>query len=322
VTPPQSIQPPPLTPAAHDDAVRLVRLALAEDLGLSRDEPNPNTVAADITTRLVPAELMGRAEFVVKKDGVLAGLPIARKVFEAVDPGFRSADPRHFFFARSADSRPVPAGEVIAEVDGPYRSLLTAERTALNFLQQLSGVATLTRRFVDAVAGTRATILDTRKTTPGMRLLEKYAVRCGGGANHRIGLHDMILIKDNHLVAFGGDPAAAVQAARAQNPGGRIPIEVEVTSIEQLERVLPLRPEFILLDNMTVAQLTECVRRRDAAFPKGDGPPLEASGGVNLDTVAAIARTGVERISVGALTHSAPALDISMEITPAADARR
>jgi nicotinate-nucleotide pyrophosphorylase (carboxylating) len=193
------------------------------------------------------------------------------------------------------------------------RKLLAMERTALNFLQRLSGVATMTARFVDEVAGTRALILDTRKTTPGWRALEKYAVRCGGGTNHRIGLHDAVLIKDNHLawLAEGGDPIGrAVGLARAGAPEGTKFIEVEVDTLEQLDRALEVGPDIILVDNLGPEKLAEAVRRRDAKAP---GVLLEASGGVNLSTVGAIARSGVDRISVGALTHSAPALDIGLD---------
>jgi nicotinate-nucleotide pyrophosphorylase (carboxylating) len=191
------------------------------------------------------------------------------------------------------------------------RALLTGERTALNFLQRLSGVATLTRRYVDA-AGSRAKILDTRKTTPGWRVLEKYAVRCGGGHNHRMGLFDGILIKDNHLAALGREPGAitkAVSAARAE-AGGGLPVEIEVDRLEQLEEALACRPEIILLDNMSDEQMREAVARRAAVAP---GVQLEASGGITLERIPAIAATGVDRISVGALTHSAPALDIALD---------
>jgi nicotinate-nucleotide pyrophosphorylase (carboxylating) len=197
------------------------------------------------------------------------------------------------------------------------RSLLAMERTALNFLQRLSGIATLTARFVAAVAGTRAAIYDTRKTTPGWRALEKYAVRCGGGHNHRFGLFDAVLIKDNHLAwlqanAAPGelDPiAAAIATARANTPRSTV-IEIEVDSLEQLDRALGRGPDIILVDNLGADLLAEAVRRRDLMAP---AVALEASGGVNLDTVAALARTGVERISVGALTHSAPALDLALD---------
>jgi nicotinate-nucleotide pyrophosphorylase (carboxylating) len=191
--------------------------------------------------------------------------------------------------------------------------LLMMERTALNFLQRLSGIATLTARFVAEVAGTKAVILDTRKTTPGWRALEKYAVRCGGGTNHRFGLYDAVLIKDNHLawLAEGGDPIGrAVAAARAGAPKGNKFIEVEVDTLEQLDRALEVGPDIILVDNLGPEKLAEAVRRRDAKAP---GILLEASGGVTLETVRGLALTGVDRISVGALTHSAPALDIGLD---------
>ena len=212
------------------------------------------------------------------------------------------------------DGDSVEAGTVLAFIAGPMRELLAMERTALNFLQRLSGVATLTARFVQAVRGTNAVILDTRKTTPGWRALEKYAVRCGGGRNHRSGLFDAVLIKDNHLAWIEShdqaDPiGAAISAARAGAPAGTV-IEVEVDTLDQLDRALECRPDIILVDNIGPHGLAEAVRRRDERAP---GVKLEASGGVSLATVADLARTGVDRISVGALTHSAPALDIGLD---------
>jgi nicotinate-nucleotide pyrophosphorylase (carboxylating) len=199
---------------------------------------------------------------------------------------------------------------VLATARGPIPSLLTAERTALNFLQHLSGIATQTRRYVDAIAGLPARILDTRKTLPGWRLLEKYAVRCGGGHNHRTGLYDGILIKDNHLAAIGkASVREAVRLARG-GPFGQLPVEIEVDTLAQFDEALAVGPDIVLLDNMTAEQMREAVRRRNAAAPK---VLLEASGGVNLTTVRTIAETGVDRISVGALTHSAPALDIALD---------
>jgi nicotinate-nucleotide pyrophosphorylase (carboxylating) len=208
-------------------------------------------------------------------------------------------------------------GTELARVSGGVRTLLAAERTALNFLQHLSGIATLTRRYVDAVAGLPVQILDTRKTTPGWRLLAKYAVRCGGGHNHRMGLHDGVLIKDNHLAPFGSGPDAitkAVQAARAK-VGHTVPLEIEVDTLEQLDAALAVRPDIVLLDNMTLDQMREAVRRRNAVAPE---VKLEASGGVNLESIRGIAETGVDSISVGALTHSAPALDIALDYLPSA----
>ncbi len=206
----------------------------------------------------------------------------------------------------------VVSGDEIASVAGPMRAILAMERTALNFLQRLSGVATLTARFVAEVAGTGAVILDTRKTTPGWRALEKYAVRCGGGRNHRLGLYDAVLIKDNHLawLAHQGDPiVSAIASARAHAPPGTV-VEVEVDSLDQLDRALECRPDVILVDNFGPDSLAEAVRRRDALAP---GVLLEASGGVTLQSVRALAETGVDRISVGALTHSAPALDVGLD---------
>jgi nicotinate-nucleotide pyrophosphorylase (carboxylating) len=199
---------------------------------------------------------------------------------------------------------------VLATVTGPLRAILAAERTALNFLQRLSGVATLTHKFVAAIEGFRTQVLDTRKTTPGWRRLEKYAVRAGGGTNHRFGLHDAILIKDNHLAGLGGDVRRAVEAARAATGNGRVPVEVEVDTLEQLESALSARADIVLLDNMTLDQLRSAVEHRDSIAPE---VKLEASGGVTLTTVRDIAATGVDRISVGAITHSAPALDIGLD---------
>jgi nicotinate-nucleotide pyrophosphorylase (carboxylating) len=201
----------------------------------------------------------------------------------------------------------VERGQVIAQVSGPGRAILTGERVALNFLQRMSGIATTTRRYVDAVEGTAATILDTRKTVPGLRLLDKWAVRLGGGSNHRIGLYDMVLIKDNHIAAVGSI-AAAVERARANNPRG-LPVEVEVTTLEQLEEALLQPIDRILLDNMPPDVM------REAVMLAGGRIPLEASGGVNEDTVREIAETGVDFISAGALTHSVRAMDISLDLT-------
>jgi nicotinate-nucleotide pyrophosphorylase (carboxylating) len=201
-------------------------------------------------------------------------------------------------------------GPRIATVEGPMASILVGERTALNFLQHLSGIATQTRRYVDAIAGLPCRILDTRKTTPGWRLLEKYAVRCGGGHNHRLGLYDGILIKDNHLAALGGELSRVPALLAAQRAGDSIPVEIEVETLNQLDEALAYGPDIILLDNMTLDQLREAVGRRNGVAPN---VLLEASGGVNLTTVRAIAETGVDRISVGALTHSAPALDIALD---------
>jgi nicotinate-nucleotide pyrophosphorylase (carboxylating) len=298
-------RPPIAAPGFDDDEERnarlLIEMALAEDLGGQ----------GDLTGRAtIPAEASGRAAFVARAAGVLGGLPVAWMLARRMGPAL-VLEPAEGI----EDGSTLVAGQAFAVVSGPMRDILAFERTALNFLQRLSGVATQTARFVREADGTRARILDTRKTTPGWRVLEKYAVRCGGGTNHRMGLFDGVLIKDNHLayLADGGDPIGrAVGAARAAVPPGT-PIEVEVDSLEQLDRALELAPQIVLLDNFGLEALREAVRRRDARSP---GVRLEASGGVNLETVRAIAETGVDRISVGALTHSAPALDIALDYRP------
>jgi nicotinate-nucleotide pyrophosphorylase (carboxylating) len=273
-----------------------VQLALDEDL-----KP-----AGDITSQaVIPADLWGKAAFVARSPGVIAGLPAVALVLAAVEE-------RLNFELAISDGTSVSAGTMLATMAGPMRGLLAAERTALNFLQRLSGVATVTRRYVDLVADLPVQILDTRKTTPGWRLLEKYAVRCGGGHNHRVGLFDGVLIKDNHLAALG-DPISAVTRAVAlarQHVGTSVPVEVEVDTLDQFDAALAAEPDIVLLDNMSLDQMREAVRRRNAATRK---VLLEASGGVNLSTVRGIAETGVHRISVGALTHSAPALDIALD---------
>jgi nicotinate-nucleotide pyrophosphorylase (carboxylating) len=278
--------------AESDACLRLVEWAIREDLG----------PAGDITSRtLLPAEIQGEALFVQRSSGVVAGLPAAAATLEAIDGSLH-------FEPRVPDGTSARPGQELACVRGNLRSILTAERVALNFLQRLSGIATLTRRYVDAVADLPVVILDTRKTTPGWRLLEKYAVRQGGGTNHRLGLYDGVLIKDNHLAALGGDLVLAIQRARQELRG--FTIECEVDTLEQFERILPLRPDIVLLDNMTTDQMREAVSLRNA---RGRGIKLEASGGVNLATVRAIAETGVDGISVGALTHSALAQDIGLD---------
>ncbi|CAN5250150.1 carboxylating nicotinate-nucleotide diphosphorylase [soil metagenome] len=283
------------TEAENDACARLVEWAIREDLG----------PAGDITSRtLLPADLRGRAQFVQRSAGVTAGLSAAEATLESIDRSLQ-------FEAQVADGSLARPGQVLATVSGSLRSMLTAERVALNFLQRLSGVATLTRKYVEAVAGLPVVILDTRKTTPGWRLLEKYAVRMGGGKNHRMGLYDGVLIKDNHLAALGDDVVVAVQRARHELRGMRI--ECEVDTLEQLRRLLPVRPDIVLLDNMSNEQLREAVQLRNEL---GAGILLEASGGVNLTTVRGIAETGVDRISVGALTHSAVAQDIALDYVP------
>ncbi|HEV3258823.1 MAG TPA: carboxylating nicotinate-nucleotide diphosphorylase [Gemmataceae bacterium] len=278
---------------------RLVEMGLEEDLG----------TAGDLTSQaVIPEHLAGRAVFVARTAGVVAGLPAAAVVFAVLDP-------RVALEPVVTDGAAVRPGDRLAAVAGPMRSILAGERTALNFLQRLSGIASLTRRYVDAVAGLDGRILDTRKTTPGWRLLEKYAVRCGGGHNHRMGLYDGILIKDNHLAALKDEPSPIAHAAEAalRHVGGSVPVEIEVDHVDQLEEALD-RAEIVLLDNMDVEELREAVRLRDVRCHAEYGSILlEASGGVTLETVRGIAETGVDRISVGALTHSAPALDIGLD---------
>jgi nicotinate-nucleotide pyrophosphorylase (carboxylating) len=274
---------------------KLIELALEEDLG----------TAGDLTSQaIVPAESLGKAVFVARGNGVVAGLHAAGLVCSAVDA-------RLSFQPLVDDGMPVEHGSQLAAVSGPIRSLLAAERTALNFMQRLSGVATTTSQYVAAVQGLQARILDTRKTTPGWRLLEKFAVRCGGGQNHRMSLKDGVLIKDNHIAAIANrtDIAAAVKLAR-DFTHAKLAIEVEVETLEQLRAVLAVKPTIVLLDNMTTEELRAAVKTRNEVAP---GVQLEASGGVTLATVRAIAETGVDRISVGALTHSAPALDIALD---------
>ena len=267
----------------------LIELAIAEDIG-----PGDATSEA-----VLPADLALQGRIIAKARGVIAGLPVAETVFSRVDPALRFAPHVH-------DGASVTPGDVVAEVTGPGRGMLAAERLALNFLQHLSGIATLTRAFVDAVAGTQAAILDTRKTHPGYRVLEKYAVRMGGGQNHRMSLNDMLLVKDNHIEA-AGSLTAAVERARAPHPN--LPIEVEVKNPVELREALGLGVDRIMLDNMDLEQMREAVQMTDGQVA------LEASGGVSLERVAAIAATGVDYISVGALTHSAAALDLSMLVS-------
>jgi len=267
----------------------VVRMALAEDLGR----------AGDITAQAcIDAQATLSVAFATRQAGVISGLACARLAILALDPAAR-------FEAIAADGQGVEAGTVMAKVTGNARAILSAERTALNLMGRLSGVATLTRAYVDLVAGTGARIVDTRKTTPGLRHLEKYAVRCGGGVNHRFGLDDAILIKDNHVAACGG-VANALKRARAA-AGHLTKVELEVDSLEQLAEALPHGADVIMLDNFTPADL------KTAVALAGGRVTLEASGGVNLQTVRAIAESGVAVISVGALTHSAPVLDIGLD---------
>jgi nicotinate-nucleotide pyrophosphorylase (carboxylating) len=235
----------------------------------------------------------------------VAGVDLAREVFGQLDASL-------VFSPLVADGDAAPAGRILIELAGPAAPMLIGERVALNVLQRLSGIATITRRYVQAIAGTGATVSDTRKTTPGLRLLEKYAVQAGGGRNHRIGLFDAVLVKDNHIVAAGGLDAA-LAALAASRPG--VPVQVEVDSLEQLERVIGSGVRAVLLDNMTPAVVAEAVRMVRAA-PDGAGCWIEASGGVTLATVRAYAEAGVDTISVGALTHSAPSVDLAIDFDP------
>ena len=272
------------------DLDRLVSQALEEDLGEH---------GSDITTEaVVDPNLMGEAVLIARKAGVISGANAAARVFELVSP---PCD----YHPLVADGAPVKEGDQVAKVTGPLASILTAERTALNFMQRLSGIATATRRYADALAAfPKVTLLDTRKTTPGLRFLERAAVRAGGGHNHRDGLWDAILIKDNHIAAAGGVSEAMERARRI-----RMPVEVEVDTLEQLQEALDSGAETILLDNMSPELL-----RRSVEITAGRAR-LEASGGMTLEGAVAAAKAGVDRISVGALTHSAPALDVSLEVT-------
>ena len=283
----------------HPSVFTLLRLSIAEDVDPEGGwRPPQNAAAQDITsgaTLDADARLDGR--LVAKASGVVAGLPLARALFRMVDADLTCTP-------EVEEGMRVEAGQTVAVVAGPGRALLTAERPALNFVGRLSGIATLTRQFVDAVAHTEADILDTRKTLPGHRRPDKYAVRQGGGRNHRMGLHDMVLVKDNHIDGTGGI-TEAIRRVR-ETHGDEYPIEVEVKTLDELDEALALSPDIILLDNMNPETLRQAVEHTDGRVP------LEASGGVTLDTVQAVAETGVDRISVGALTHSASTLDLSI----------
>ncbi len=287
---------------ASDAVRRLIELALTED-GVDRD----------ITTKsTVPPEIHGVAHLVAKAAGVVAGLPLL-----ADQSPLRAAFPavRCEFFV--SDGAQVAPRDRLATLRGPAHELLALERTALNFLQRMSGIATETSRYVDACRGTKARVQETRKTCPGHRILDKYAVQVGGGLTHRLGLHDQVLIKENHLI-FAGEQRSpdavrrAVLRARAAVPPGTV-IEVEVETLDQLDAALDVAPDIVLLDNMSTGEHAEAVRRRNA---RGSATLLEVSGGVTLATAAEIARTGVDRMSVGALTHSVRALDLSFDLFP------
>jgi nicotinate-nucleotide pyrophosphorylase (carboxylating) len=288
-------------------ALPLVKYALSEDVGTG-DITSLNTIRSGV---------QARASIVAKERGVVAGVDVARLVFREADAGLK-------FRALAGDGDAVQPGQAVAQVIGDAGSVLKAERTALNFLQHLSGVATLTRRYVDAVAGTGATILDTRKTTPGLRFLEKFAVKCGGGENHRLALWDMYLVKDNHIRASGGLSAALDRITRTRQ--GDLLLEVEVESLDQLREALRPDVDRILVDNQPVADVKRAVEEVDRwckSHPPDSPrmrpgakrwPEVEVSGGLKLDNIRSYAETSADYLSVGALTHSAPALDVSLEI--------
>ena len=289
---------PPFTTAETTRAKELIDMALDEDLG----------TAGDITSlSTIPEASEANAKFVARRDGMISGLPIVGLIAERFQPGI-------YWKPFLVDGDRVTPGEVIGEVHGQTRSILALERISLNFLQHLSGIATMTSRFVEKTVGTRARVLDTRKTIPGWRLLEKYAVRCGGGDNHRLGLHDAILIKDNHLAALVTHGCVrpiteAIQRARGF-AGSKVFLTVEIDRLEQLAEALEARPDCILLDNFTPAMAAKAVGTRDEMAPR---VLLEISGGLNLETIGEYARLNVDRLSVGAITHSAPALDIALD---------
>ena len=274
----------------------LIAAALAEDVG-----------AGDVTSMAtVAAATRGEAEIVIKAPGVLCGLPVARAVFERVDPAL-------VFEADAADGDPVKVGQIVARISGPARGILTAERTALNFLQHLSGIATATAHAVETLKETGVRILDTRKTVPAMRVLAKYAVRCGGGMNHRQGLFDMVLIKENHIAAAGGI-TAAITRARAAYPD--LALEVEVQTLAELDEALAAGPDRVMLDNFKPDEVREAVgRMRGWAEQAGrERPEVELSGNITPATLGGYAMEGVDYISSGALTHSVRALDLSLEL--------
>jgi nicotinate-nucleotide pyrophosphorylase (carboxylating) len=286
----------------HPTVISLIQLALEEDLTADAylAPLGDNIAEADITSQAtIPPDSRLSGYIRAKANGVVAGLPVATVVFGLIDPTLT-------FRSSLKDGGLVEKGQILAQVQGNGRSLLAGERTALNFLGRLSGIATLTRRFVEAIKGTRAVILDTRKTAPGLRLLDKYAVRMGGGQNHRTGLFDMLLIKDNHISAAGGITPAVVRAREMYDE--RYLIEVEVKNLIELDEALGLHVDRIMLDNMDLDTMHNAVQMASGRIP------LEASGNVSLANVRQIAETGVDFISSGALTHSAPTLDISMKI--------
>lgn len=281
---------------------KLLILALEEDF----DE------RGDVTGRVVPERVWAKGAIVARSGGTISGLDFARQVLKEVEPQGKLE-----LLMKDGDT--AAKGAIVARIEGPGRGVLAAERTLLNFLQRLSGIATATRKFVDAIAGTGARIYDTRKTPPGWRVLCKYAVRCGGGVNHRMGLYDQVLTKDNHLALFGGEPRGIqpmIVAARREAPTGT-PIEVEVTTVEGALVATRERADIILLDNMSPAEMKRAVGEVHALAQKlgaGKAPDLEASGGIKLENVREVAETGVDRISVGWITHSSPALDLALDL--------
>ncbi len=280
-----SVDPPGLP--ARASWLWLIEAALREDVG-----------TGDVTSRaLIPADSMGRARLEARSELVLCGLELAREVFARLEVAVES---------RARDGASLAAGQSFARLDGPARGILAAERTALNFLQRLSAVATHTRRFVRAVAGTSAVIVDTRKTTPGWRELEKYAVRCGGGRNHRMGLHDGMLIKDNHIAAVGS-VGEAVRRARAHPAAMRLPLLVEVESVEAAAAAVDAGADLLMIDNQPLPVIEKIVARFGARVP------IEITGGVTLEDACALARTGAARLSAGALTHNPPPVDLALE---------
>ena len=294
--------PPPTLDAyvSADERFALIQRARGEDLG-------PDQV--DVTSTLfVPENLPGQADIVARESGILAGAALLPDIMQIY--GGMVQTTIHVY-----DGKPIEPGRSVATLAGPLRDILTVERIALNFMTHLSGIASLTHRYVEQLEGTRAKVYDTRKTIPGLRGLQKYAVACGGGATHRMGLYDAVLLKDNHLAhvdshQLGSAVKQAANRARSAYPKLKF-IMIEVDMLDQLTQVLPSGVDLVLLDNMTTDELVEAVDLRDASAP---GVELEASGGVTLDTIRAIAHTGVDRISVGALTHSAPALDLGLDI--------
>lgn len=277
-------------PALPADLGAQVRAALAEDIG-----------RGDVTAALVPASQRVAGHILCREDAILCGTAWAEETYRQLDPGVRLA-------WQAADGHAIRAGAVLALIEGPARAVLTGERTALNFVQLLSGTATATRRFVDAIDGTGCRILDTRKTIPGLRTAQKYATLCGGARNHRMGLYDMVLIKENHIVAAGSLPAA-VEAARRLSPG--VPVEVEVEDLAEFDLALAAGCDVIMLDELSLADMREAVRRNRE---RGGAAKLEASGGVSIDSVRGIAETGVDYISVGGITKHLRAVDLSMRL--------